>query len=75
MRVANISMIPQDVRIIVNPGQENQRKTVVMVMPKARPTLPPNSIVDPNWLAVNPRSIVVFEDQKAPTIENDQLDD
>ena len=63
MIICNISAVPQMVQL------DNPDGTIaeIRVMPKARPTLPPGTTVNQRWLAMNPRTIHIFPDQK-PTM-------
>jgi len=60
MIICNISTIPQMVKLDMEDGATAE----IRVMPKARPELPPGATVNQRWLAMNPRCIHVFPEQK-----------
>ncbi len=75
MKAVNLSTIAQQVSVFLPDG----RKTSIRIMPKARVGLAEGQKICPNWLALNPGVLKVFEDAKpaatpapvaAPQLEN-----
>lgn len=64
MKVSNLTDIPQQVGIILADG----RRTTVRVMSRHRRVdLPKGAVLDPRWVALNPRTVAAF-----PTAEEIQ---
>lgn len=68
-KVSNATRLPQDVRIIL----EDKRVTHIKVMPGSRPDLPPGAVVDPNWLAVNPKAVHIIKSEAEKREEQQAL--
>lgn len=57
MKISNLTDIPQQVGIILEDG----RRTTVRVMGRLRRVdLPKGAVLDPRWVAVNPKTVAAF---------------
>lgn len=61
MKVVNLSTIAQQVAVILPDG----RTTSIRIMPKARVGLADGQKICPNWVALNPGVLKMFEDKPA----------
>jgi hypothetical protein len=65
MKVVNLSTIAQQVAVNLPDG----RKTSVRIMPRSRIDLAQGQVVCPNWIALNPRVLKIF-DNPPPAKQN-----